>query len=89
MFGRKSPTITEFVNEEAFDITEQYALNQESFMIAVAVESFLDGPKSDPRFVKWVSSFWINTEESSEVVHYPMHRCTDEEYSQFYPPKSS
>ena len=61
-------------------------MNQENFMIAVAVTHYLDGPKSDPRFVKWVSSYRISTDDSSEKVHYPMHRCTDEDFSRFYPP---
>ena len=55
-------------------------------MVAVAVEHYLDGPKSDPRFVKWVASYQISTAESYEAVHYPMHRCTDEDLSKFYPP---
>ena len=56
-------------------------------MLAVAVEHFLEEtPKSDPRFVKWVSSYWITTAESSEVVHYPMHRCSDEDLIKFNPP---
>ena len=86
MIERKRPTVTEFVNQQAFDLTDQYAMNQDSFMIAVAAESFQDGYKSDPSFVKWVASYQISTKDSHEVVHYPMHRCTDEEFTQFYPP---
>ena len=41
-------------------------------MIAVAAESYLKGPKSDPRFVKWVASYQISTDVSFEVKHYPM-----------------
>ena len=59
---------------------------QDEFMVAVAVEHYLDGPKSDPRFVKWVASYQISTAESYEAVHYPMHRCTDEDLNKFYPP---
>ena len=40
MIERKRPTVTEFVNQQAFDLTDQYAMNQDSFMIAVAAESF-------------------------------------------------
>ena len=72
--------------EEAFDFTEQYDMSQDVFMIAVAVENYLEGPKSDPRFVKWVASYQISTKDKFEVVNYPMHRCTDEEYDGFYPP---
>ena len=58
-------------------------------MIAAAAESFTEGSKSDPRFVKWVASYQISTENSYGQVHYPMHRCTDEEFTQFYPPDQS
>ena len=56
-------------------------MNQDNFMIAAAAESFTEGSKSDPRFVKWVASYQISTENSYGQVHYPMHRCTDEEFT--------
>ena len=55
-------------------------------MIAVAAENYLTGTKSDPQYIKWVASYQISTKDSFEVVHYPMNRCTEEDYSMFYPP---
>ena len=54
-------------------------------MIAVAAESYLTGAKSDPRYIKWVASYIVSTEESYEAIHYPMHRCTEEDQAKFYP----
>ena len=89
MFLKKRPTVTEFVDDFAFDINDQYAMNQDSFMIAVAADNYLDGPKSDPRFVKWVATLQSSTDDSLKVVHYPMHRCTIEELAKFYPTEKS
>ena len=66
MLERRSPSITEYVIEEAFDLTEQYTMDQNSFMVAVAAEHYLEGPKSDPRYVKWIASYQIGTDESFE-----------------------
>ena len=66
MLERKNPDLTTFVVEDAFDTTEQYSMDQNSFMVAVAAEHYLDGPKSDPRYVKWIASYQIGTDESFE-----------------------
>ena len=62
-------------------------MDQDNFMIAVVAESFMTGIKSDPRFVKWVASYQISTDDSYEAIHYPMYPCTDEQYAKFYPPE--
>ena len=40
LIERRRPTVTEFVNEQAFELSDQYSMNEDSFMLAVAAESY-------------------------------------------------
>ena len=54
-------------------------------MLAVTLEHWQDGVKTDPRFVKFVSHLWHYTGREFIKKSYPMHACTEREFARFNP----
>ena len=57
MLMRSSPDVNKFVNDDFFDISDRFKLDDEEFMFAVSVEHYYTGIRTDPRYVKWVAEF--------------------------------
>ena len=85
---RYNPTLVSFVVEDVFTTEDNFALNDPefSFMIAVGLNSFYSGAKSDPTYIKWFARKFVSTDGviTNEVL--PMHPCTEEDFAKFYPP---
>ena len=64
-------------------------LNEVGFRMAVSVEGFgPDDLKDDKRYVKYIFRMYgkKNWEPYERIL--PYHKCTDEDYDQFYPIQS-
>jgi len=56
----------------SFDTTD------DEFMIAFSLDTFSNGVKHDPRFVKWVGRVYVTDNDGNEnVVFLPTHDCTE------------
>ena len=53
-------------------------------MMAFALESWITGPKDNSNYVQWVLQVNHGSAEKTEFSFYPMHKCTDEEFSRFH-----
>mmetsp|Transcript_27802 Transcript_27802/g.34542 ORF Transcript_27802/g.34542 Transcript_27802/m.34542 type:complete len:192 (-) Transcript_27802:347-922(-) len=82
---RKNPLITEFVDKNGIELGEKFDLGDSNFMVAVGMESWTRGMRDDPKFVHWVATVYTVTDNVSKSEYYPMHPCTDEDYSRFFP----
>ena len=55
-------------------------------MMAFQVTTWLDGPKNDPYFVKWMAILWIYEENEYRTVFIPTYKCTQKDMERLYPP---
>ena len=69
--------------EDDIDLDATFDTSDPNFMMAFAAETYSDEVgKSDPRFLRWVTSFWIKDKDGNFIEEeIPMHRCTDEEFA--------
>ena len=65
-------------------------LNERNYKLAFTVESFHfpEQQKSDPRYVKYLVRLYERRDGIAKQRVLPYHKCTDEEYNEFYPVKS-
>ena len=83
---RKCPIIN--TNTSSLDKNVMYETKQDEFMMAIAAENYDTGAAiNDPRYVKWIAYFKITINGETKKSLYPMHQCTDVEFSRFMPPK--
>ena len=69
---------------------EKVNLNEINFRMAFVVEGFANRKrKADPRYVKYISRLWSETDGIQSFKHIPMRECTDEDLSQFYEVESN
>ena len=52
--------------------------------MAFALENWWSGPKDDPRYVQWVIQITTGESYNDGIAFYPMHRCTDDDFSRFH-----
>ena len=73
--------------EDEIDLQHRYSTSSQEFMMAVAAETYdKEIGKSDPRYLRWVVSLWIKDANGNFIEEeIPMHKCTEEEFSRFYP----
>ena len=53
--------------------------------MAFSATNWETGPKADTRYVQWMVAAITATKDSYDEVFYPMHRCTDDDFEQFFP----
>ena len=85
---KRNPNLTQLLLEGENDpMTGTYFLN-DGFKIAYAVENYhsKDG-MDDPRYVRWVSYLEENFDGVETLTPLPMKKCTEQDYSEFYPPQ--
>ena len=90
LLEKKNPTIIETVLPNAIDGSTMIPLNDINFRAAFSVTGYLDGEvKNDSRYVKWV----VRHRGNVDGVHFEnilgIHPCTEEDYAEFNPIKSS
>ena len=54
-------------------------------MMAFSAKTFLGETKADSRYIQWLAVAIQKTKDSYTEVNYPMHRCKDDDYDNFYP----
>lgn len=80
----KSPSITAF--SQTVEEGARFNPGQEDFMMAFAIEHFIDGVKDDPRFLQWIMNYsFADKDGKYTAVSYPMHPCRPDEMAKFYP----
>ena len=65
-----------------------YDTAADEFMMAFSATNYDTGePVSDPRYVRWSATTTDVTDgQPTTYTWYPMHQCSDEEFSRFYSP---
>ena len=53
--------------------------------MAVSSEHWLNGPKIDPKYVQFVGSYNVKSNGSYSESYFPLHLCTEDDYSKFFP----
>ena len=83
LIDRKNPIIN--TNTTPLEVGITYDTNRDEFMMAFAAENYDTGDAiSDPRYVRWLLAVYQSRVGStSSITWYPMHKCTDEEFSRF------
>ena len=84
---RKNPQIN--TNDAPLEDGTTYHTGNEDFMWAFAAERYdnFEG-LSDPRYIKWVTAYWIYKDNVWDIKWFPMHQCTDAKQAKFFPPQS-
>lgn len=83
---KANPLINEVPNPGYFSNKDALNLNDLDFRFAFTVENYMTGQvRDDSRYVKWIIRFFgkEDTVPYERVVDY--HKCTAEDYAQFYP----
>ena len=82
LFMRKNPLISQ--NTTPLRILTTYDTSQAEFKMAVAAENYDAGTGiSDPRYVRWVVTHVQRRNDVFNNTIYPMHKCHEEELSEF------
>lgn len=54
--------------------------------MAIGVSNWLNGVKSDPRYLKWIVQYYEQNDKGESIIKsYPMHVCTEADYAKFHP----
>ena len=86
LLRRSNPIINTFWTP--LDEQAKYELNHD-FMGAYAAENTFTGEgMSDERYLRWLTAVWDRVGTEFKITWYPMHRCTDEDFSKFHPAKT-
>ena len=91
LLERKNPEIV--TNEVAFEPDDEEAkldADDPEYMMAFAITNgILRTPKNDPRYVSFVLEHGLRDEYGNySAKKYPMVRCTNDDWSRFYPIES-
>ena len=85
MLLRSRPDIVSFVDDGFFDETEIYNTAYNDFAFAISAERYQRGLKIDPKYVQFVVTLVVATDDSYTEKHLPMTQCTEKDYQRFYP----
>lgn len=88
---KKNPLVTNYKSIDYFDNAYKTELGVANFMLAFGVEQYdtREG-KDDPFFVEWQinsAEKFFGLERTTKPIKY--HKCTDEDWAQFNPPRAS
>ena len=71
---------------KVLESSERFNMGEKNVMMAFALEYFDGGVlELDERYVRWVVRTWEFVGQERTENFYPLHPCTDEEMSNFYP----
>ena len=85
--NKKGPTINTNITPLEAGVT--YKIDQDEFMMAFSAENYeTNEPLTDPRYVKWVTAYWERVGGKLLTRFYPMHKCSDAEFSRFSKPEN-
>ena len=72
------------MNETSLEPGSSYETGKSDFMMAFAVEHWSQGYKDDPRYIQWAVTFQKFVDNVETLSLYPVHKCSDEEFSRFH-----
>ena len=87
LISKHNPNISSFLSDRKEMSGVALNLNKRKFRFAITIESFLSPiqQKSDPRYVKYMfRKYGLQKGEAFQQI-LPYHKCTDEDYAEFYP----
>ena len=90
LFTKPSPIINSYYAENEM-AGVAFNLNERNYRVAFTVESFYAPiqQKSDPRYVKYLVRMYGQRNGQSFQRVLPYHKCTEEEFDEFYPVKEN
>ena len=87
LVNRKNPLLA--ANSEVLPYGETYSLASEEFMMAFALHKFAGAILDfDARYVRWIVRVWEDVAGERNEAFYPLHVCSEEEFSKFYTAES-
>ena len=82
------PNISSFTIQDERDDTELIDLNQHQFKVAFTVDTISANddyiPANDPDFVEWNAEFNDFDNRNVNKITLSIHKCTDEDFSEFH-----
>ena len=88
---KHNPMMSSYFKEDYYKSEDLINLSERRVRLAFTIEDHLDPKKqkSDPKYVKWLvrQSGQRNGEKFQRIL--PYHKCTDEDYNEFYPVQKS
>ena len=85
MLLRKRPDIIVFTDDAGTDSSLKFNVVDQDFMMAFSASQWDKGARTDSRYIQWLTTVVTATKDSYTEVNYPMHRCTDADFDNFYP----
>ena len=83
---KKNPSVSVLLEENALDSSVKHSTSDSGFQMAVGLTNWVEGTKNDKRYFKWFMNVNRESPEGNDFsIKYPLHLCTDEDYSRFYP----
>ena len=83
---RRNPTVNTYVDSDALTMDDRFDMSAENFMVAVALEGFYSGLKSDPRYIRWMAEIHTSQDDQYYKKLIPLHECTERDYEKFLQP---
>ena len=85
--NKHNPRIGEITEHNFYDYTTQIDLDEIGFKMAFTVEGYLDSQiKDDPKYVKLMARMFYKTDGKQSEKILNLHKCTDNDWSQFAEP---
>ena len=90
MVARQNPNISSYYIENVMN-EKPIDLNERNLKMAFTIESFYSPikQKNDSRYVKWLFTMSIRKDGKDQEFVINYHKCTDEDYAEFYPVQKS
>ena len=84
---RHNPTVSQVLEKNVFDYSEQINLNEIGYRIAFSIEGYHSREmKDDKRYVKYLVRIFGKTKGEEYEKFIPFHKCTEEDWAEFPPP---
>ena len=86
MINKENPTVFSYFEPDAVDVDYMFNMIDEDFMIAFSLEDYNTGEtKMNTDYVKFYAMYSDMKDGVRETTEVPLHKCTEEDYSRFYP----
>ena len=83
---RHNPNISTYEEAKFYSKDDPMNLNQVNFRFAISFEGYHDSEsKFDSQFVRWMFRHYYSENGVIKEKFLKHHRCTEEDYNQFYP----
>ena len=90
LIDKHNPNLAQYTEKNIYDLNDVINLNDINFRFAFTVEGYLDREmKADPAYVKYLVRIFGIKDGIEYQEFIPYHRCTDDDWAQFYPPADS